>query len=117
MTDLIVFLGEGKGTWGHVMKVVEDSQFSKIYVITQEFFKDKITIQKEHEKIVLNAEKPLSELISELKKYFQDKVFGDIAVNMFSGSGKEHMALLSALLQVGAGVRLIALTQDGVKEV
>lgn len=117
MTDLIVFLGEGKGTWGHVLKVIEDSQFSKTYVITQEFFKDKINIQKEHETIVINAEKPMAELISELKNYFKDKFFGDVAVNLFSGTGKEHMALLSTLLQVGAGVRLVALTQEGVKEV
>lgn len=117
MTDLIVFLGEGKGTWAHVAKVVNDESWAKIYVITQEFFKDKISLPKPFELIILDSQKPLRELIEHLKNYFGDKLFGDVAVNLFSGSGKEHMALLSALIKAGAGIRLIALTEDGVKEV
>ena len=41
----------------------------------------------------------------------------ETAVNLISGDGKEHMALLSALLKLGVGIRLIALTKEGVKEV
>jgi len=35
---------------------------------------------------------------------------------MTSGSGKEHMALLSALLKLGLGIRLVSFTNNGIKE-
>ena len=41
----------------------------------------------------------------------------EVALNMISGSGKLHMATLSALLKLGLGIRLIALTKQGVKEI
>jgi len=39
-----------------------------------------------------------------------------VALNLVSGNGKEHMAILSALLKLGIGVRLMAVTKDGVRE-
>ena len=41
----------------------------------------------------------------------------EVAVNFVSGTGKEHMALLSALLKLGIGIRLLALTKEGVTEI
>ena len=37
--------------------------------------------------------------------------------NFVSGMGKEHMALISALLKLGVGIRLMALTKNGIEEV
>ena len=53
------------------------------------------------------------DIIEQLK----DKVEGEVALNIVSGTGKEHMALLSALLKLGLGIRFIALTKDGVEEI
>jgi len=39
-----------------------------------------------------------------------------VGVNFISGAGKEHMALVSALMKLGVGFRLMASTMDGVKE-
>jgi len=38
-------------------------------------------------------------------------------VNIVSGDGKEHMALISALLKLGLGIRFVALTKEGIKEI
>ena len=35
---------------------------------------------------------------------------------MVSGTGKEHMCVLAALLKLGVGVRLVALTKEGVQQ-
>ena len=48
----------------------------------------------------------------------KEKISGiEVGLNIVSGSGKEHMALISALLKLGIGIRLVALTSNGVKEV
>ena len=41
----------------------------------------------------------------------------EAAVNLISGNGKEHMAVISALMKLGLGIRLIALTPNGIKEI
>ena len=38
----------------------------------------------------------------------------EVALSIASGSGKEHMALMSALINLPVGVRFTALTKDGV---
>jgi len=44
------------------------------------------------------------------------KISGDVAVNLISGSGKEHMALLGALTKCGVGIRFVTSTEQGIKE-
>ena len=55
----------------------------------------------------------------QLKKELASKLKGkinnlEVALSIASGSGKEHMALQSALLSLPVGVRFTALTKDGV---
>jgi hypothetical protein len=48
----------------------------------------------------------------------KDKIKGtEVALNLVSGTGKEHMAILAALLKLGVGIRLVALTKEGFKEI
>ena len=41
----------------------------------------------------------------------------EIDINFISGTGREHMALMSALLKLGVGIRLKALTKEGAEEI
>ena len=41
----------------------------------------------------------------------------EVSLSLASGNGKEHMALMSALLKLGIGIRFIALTKEGVEEI
>jgi hypothetical protein len=67
---------------------------------------------------VIDPSKFLPELVEDLKNVLKGKINGlEVGVNFISGSGKEHMALMSALQQLGIGLRLVALTKDGVKEI
>jgi len=119
MTTLIACLSTGKGTWGHVARLIADEDWEKVILITNEFGKENFKIEKKDvELIVVNSMKFLPELIEDIKKQLEGKIKGtEVALNMVSGSGKEHMALLSALLKLGLGIRLIALTKEGIKEI
>ena len=62
--------------------------------------------------------KPVSDVIDELVSGLRNKLgFGDVALNLVSGTGKEHMALLSALIKIGVGIRFVAYTRKGVCEI
>ena len=57
-------------------------------------------------------------MAKELKEKLTGKIKGiEVAVNFVSGEGKEHMALMSALLKLGIGVRFVALKPDGIEEI
>jgi len=119
MTDLIACLGSGKGSWSHVKRLVEEGDWMSIYLITDEFgLKNFESDNKKINFIITNFETPAKEIRENIKKQLSGKIKDlEIALNLVSGSGKEHMAILSALLQLGLGIRLMAVTKDGVREI
>ena len=58
---------------------------------------------------------PVNTFISVPHKIKDKKIAGtEVALSIASGDGKEHMALISALLNLPVGIRFAALTKDGV---
>jgi len=118
MTELIACLSSGKGTWGHVSRLIDGQEWEKVFLITDSFGKEKFEKKGNVEFIVIDPNKFLPELAEDIKTQLKDKITGlEVGVNFISGSGKEHMALMSALQQLGVGLRLVALTKEGIKEV
>lgn len=117
MTSLIACLSTGKGTWGHVSRLIEDGSWDKVFLITNEFGKENFQKIKNTELILIDPNKGIKDIQQEIMDQLKDKIEGEVALNMVSGTGKEHMALLSALLKLGLGIRLMALTKDGIEEI
>ena len=118
MTELIACLFEGEGTRKHVLKLIESEEWEKVLLITDEQNKNGFPQTKNTEFVVIAVDTHLSDMIEEIKQDINQKIVGpEVGLNMISGSGKVHMAVLSALLKSGFGIRLVALTKDGVKEV
>jgi len=116
--ELVACLSTGKGTWGHVSRLIADGEWSKIILVTNQFGKENYTNEKKFEMIVIEDHGPLEEIRDTLVKEFKGRLEGsEVAVNLVSGSGKEHMAVVSALLKSGLGMRFYALTKNGIQEV
>ncbi|MBI2652994.1 hypothetical protein HYX00_06010 [Candidatus Woesearchaeota archaeon] len=117
MTDLIACLSSDEKSWAHVARLIKEQDWTKVLLITNDFGKKNFKSEKDMEFIVVDAKKPVFELIEEIRNGLKGKITDiEVALNLVSGSGKEHMAILSALLKLGVGVRLMAVTKDGVKE-
>jgi len=119
MSELIVCLSTGKGTWGHISRLIQDGEWEKVFLVTNSFGKENFTPEKPAEFIIVDANKELVELRDDIYNQLKTKVKSgefDVGLNIISGTGKEHMALVSAVMKLGMGVRLIALTKEGVQE-
>lgn len=117
MTTLVACLSTGKGTWGHVSRLIQDGEWSKIILVTNAFGKENFTCEKETEMVVINDRQGLEEIRDEIIKGLEGKIKEtEVSINIVSGSGKEHMALVAAILKSGLGIRFTALTKDGIKE-
>ena len=111
--ELVAWLGSGKGTWGQVAGVIQRGEWENIILIGDEFAK-KFNVEKDFEFIEVKSS-GLVDLKDEILKKLQGKIKGtEVALSIASGEGKEHMALISALLNLPVGIRFVALTKDGI---
>src|SRR3989338_6988221 len=69
------------------------------------------------ETIKIDSNMPLIELKESLLTKLKDKIGGDfeVALSIASGNGKEHMALISALLSIPVGIKFAAFTKKGIE--
>lgn len=116
MTELIACLS--KNNWPHVSRLIKDGEWEKVILITDKNGKENFKPEKKVEYVAVDFTKPVFEVIKEIQNGLKGKVNGiEVAVNIVSGTGKEHMAILSALLKIGVGVRFMAVTREGIKEI
>lgn len=112
--ELIALLSTGKGTWAQVSGLIKYGEWEKITIIGSAFAK-KFTSEKEFKFLEINLDKKLMDLKEEFSEKLRGKIAGtEVALSVASGDGKEHMALISALLNLPVGVRFAALTKEGV---
>lgn len=118
MTDLVACLSTGKGTWTEVIKLIQTGTWDNVYLITNQFGKDNFKADEKTKLIVINDFESIEKISQTIYNNLKGKIaWTDIAVNFVSGSGKEHMALLPALLKLGVGIRIVTVDDGKIKEV
>lgn len=111
--ELIAFLGAGEGTWGQVAGVINHGEWENIILIGTDVAR-KFNVEKDFEFIEVKSQ-GIVDLKEEILKKVKDKIKGiEVALSIASGNGKEHMALISAILSLPAGIKFTALTKDGI---
>jgi hypothetical protein len=117
MTDLVCCLSTGKGTWVEVARLINNHDWNNIYLITNDFGKEKFSSEKEVKFILVDVNKGMESMKKTIVEALKDKLSGEVAVNFISGSGKEHMALLSATMNLGVGMRFVVPVDSEIKEI
>ena len=114
--ELIALLSYGKGTSGQVSGLCKKGEWEKIILLGTSFAKNfALPPGLPFDFIEYDSNKNLLQLKKELMSKLKGKINGvEVAVSIASGNGKEHMALVSALLSLPVGVRFTALTKEGV---
>lgn len=94
--------------------MIKYGEWDKIILLGNDFAKQ-FTAEKEFEFIRIDLDKKISNLRDEFMQKLKGKISGtEVALSIASGEGKEHMALISALINLPVGIRFAALTKDGV---
>lgn len=114
MPTLIACLSSGKGTWTEVMKIVQSQPWTKIFLITDKFGQEKFIKQDNIDFVLIDTFKEVPELTKQIKEQLKVSDF-EVGLSLISGSGKEHIATLEAVLELGLNFRLITLVNNEVK--
>lgn len=112
--ELIALLSSGKGTWGQVAGLITHGDWENIIILGDDFSKG-FKHEKKFEFIKIDLSQRIKELRDDILSKLKGKINGtETALTIASGDGKEHMALISALINLPVGIRFAALTKDGV---
>lgn len=112
--ELIALLSSGKGTWAQVAGLIKFGGWENIIVLGDDFAKQ-FTSEKKSEFIKIDLGKKIKDLRDEFMSKLKGKISGtEVALTIASGDGKEHMALISALINLPVGIRFAALTKEGI---
>jgi hypothetical protein len=119
MTDLVACLSTGKGTWTGVLKLINKLEFGNIFLVANQWSKDNLKIKKDNiQFILINSEDNTSKIRDSITKQLEGKIKDfEVAVNIDSGTGKEHTALITALMKLGLALRFVVCENDNLEEV
>ncbi len=112
--ELVALLSTGKGTWAQVSGLMKHGEWDKVILLGGDFA-ESFKHEKEFEFIKVDLDKKLKELKDEFSIKLKGKFNGtEVALSLASGDGKQHMALISSLINLPVGIRFAALTKEGV---
>ena len=111
---LVAPLGVGKGTWGHLARLISDEEWDKIILVSNEWGRGIFESSKSDitDWIEINNRGGFEIIVDQIEEQLPDR---DITLSLISGSGKEHMAVLTAIQKKKIKCELVILTGDGVK--
>jgi len=116
--ELVAFLGNDKENWGQITALINRGQWDKIILVKA---KDAagFPIMTNTSVIEIDTGQPLLEMKKDIMDKLKEelgKAF-EVSLSIASGNGKEHMALISALLSVPVGIRIVVYTKNGIEQI
>ena len=122
MGTLITLLGTGKGTWHEVHGLLSLKAFDTVLVFIDEWAAKDYRNEHGAALAVMPADAPSATLVTLFSESIKQKLQEtgahaefDIALNIASGTGKQHAALIAAVLQLGYGVRFVTYENNELK--
>lgn len=114
--EFVAFLGQDEHNWGQVTALLNRLEYERAILVVDAMSanypqNEKCTI------IRIDTSQALLAVQQELSTKLKKELHGDfeVALSLASGTGKDHMALLSALLNLPVGVKLVVYTKEGVQ--
>jgi len=113
--ELVAFIGGDKENWGQIAGLIKRGEWENVVIVKSKNSED-FPKPNNGEILNINTDVPLLELKKDLMDKLKPKLKDfEVALSIASGSGKEHMALISALLTIPVGIRLVVFTKNGVE--
>ncbi|MDO8509254.1 MAG: hypothetical protein Q7S27_06260 [Nanoarchaeota archaeon] len=114
--NLVCFQGLDKENYPQLNALIKRGEWEKISIVKNKEA-DSFISGDNISSVDINSALSILELKEEIKEKLKPLLNSDfeVALSLASGSGKEHMALISALLSIPVGIRLVVYTKNGVE--
>lgn len=113
MPTLIACLSTGKGTWIEVTQLIKAQPWDKIFLITNKFGHENFKPESNTKLILIDTFQEIDQITEQIKLQLKDQIHDfEIALNIASGSGKEHTAIIKAVMELGLNFRLTTIKNN-----
>lgn len=114
--EFVAFIGKDKENWGQITALIKRLECEKI-ILVKDKDAEEFPANGQCKIIEFDISKDLVQLKEELKEKLKKELAGDfeVVLSIASGSGKAHMALIAALLNIPVGIRIVAFTKSGIE--
>lgn len=113
--ELVCFQGQDKENWKQIDALIKSGEWEKVFIVRDKSG-EMIELGSNCEAVDVDCGKSLTELKSEISGKLKGKLGEfEVGLSIASGKGKEHMALISALLEIPVGIKFVAFTKNGVE--
>lgn len=114
--EFVAYVGEDKENWGQITALLNRIEAETCVLVMSK----NVTTFPANDQcriIAIDPSKPLVALKEELMDKLRPILKGEfeVSLSLASGNGKEHMALISALLNIPVGIKLAVYTKEGVQ--
>src|SRR3989344_5775949 len=113
--EFVAFVGEDKENWGQITALLNRLEYEKAIIVKSS--KEDFPLNDKCKVIQVSSGKSLVELKEDILSKIKPILSGDfeVSLSLASGNGKEHMAIVSALLNAPVGIRLVVFTKKGIE--
>ncbi len=138
---LVTVLSTGKGSWSQVYQLISSNKWDSVIIVTDDFGKSHFSYNPKNQTVSNNANSSyhsddssaeahntkielinvnfnddMKKLSNEIYNRIKDSIRDlSVGLNLYSGDGKTHMALLYALIKLGVGIELVYYDNNEVK--
>ncbi|MCD6433994.1 MAG: hypothetical protein J7L14_00075 [Candidatus Diapherotrites archaeon] len=112
---LLATVGAGRGSWGHIARLINERQWERVILIGTEWVKQNFKVDKEVEWLLVASRSGFEGLKTAILERIPDNA--NIFVSIASGTGREHAALLAALKEKQKDYKIVLLTKNGITEI
>lgn len=114
--EFVACVGTDEQNWGQITALLNRLDYEKAVLVVDALASGYPTNEK-CTVIKMDMGQPLLTLQKEVQEKLKKTIGGEfeVALSLASGTGKEHMAVLSALLQIPVGVKLVVYTKEGIQ--
>ncbi|MBI4140167.1 hypothetical protein HY483_04405 [Candidatus Woesearchaeota archaeon] len=113
MAVLVASIGAGKGSWALIGTLMNAYEWSRIILVGDDFA-SKFSHDKNFDFVLVSESLGIRDISMIIDSGLGNLGFDDVAVNLVSGSGVLHMALMIAVLRKGCGLRFVTVDETGV---
>ena len=114
--EFVACVGTDEHNWGQITALLNRLEYEKAVLVVDALASgyptnERCTVVK------VDMGQPLLLLQKEVQDKLKKTIGGEfeVALSLASGTGKEHMAVLSALLNLPVGVKLVVYTKEGIQ--
>ncbi|MEK6856108.1 MAG: hypothetical protein AABX66_03055 [Nanoarchaeota archaeon] len=113
--EFVAFVGKDAENWGQITALMNRLECERVILVQNKESGD-FPVNEKTTVIKVDSSKPMIELKEFIMEKIKPLLSGDfeVAVSLASGNGKEHMAFISALINVPVGIRIVAFTKEGI---